>query len=86
MREVTAALARVAKNAAGRAFLLQGGDCAESFDMLDGDAARETFRALLQMSVVLTYAAAQAVVKVGRIAGQYAKPRSADIEMRDGVT
>ena len=84
--EVQALRAQLAEVAAGRAFLLQGGDCAESFDMLDGDAARETFRVLLQMSVVLTYAAAQAVVKVGRIAGQYAKPRSADIETRDGVT
>jgi 3-deoxy-7-phosphoheptulonate synthase len=84
--EVQALRAQLAEVAAGRAFLLQGGDCAESFDMLDGDAARETFRVLLQMSVVLTYAAAQAVVKVGRIAGQYAKPRSADTETRDGVT
>lgn len=72
--------------AAGRAFLLQGGDCAESFDLQGGVAARETFRVLLQMAVVLTYGAAQPIVKVGRIAGQYAKPRSSDTETRDGVT
>ncbi|MDO4232457.1 MAG: 3-deoxy-7-phosphoheptulonate synthase class II [Lautropia sp.] len=83
--EVSALKAQLAEVAAGRAFLLQGGDCAESFDMLDGEAARETFRVMLQMAVVLTYAAAQPVVKVGRIAGQFAKPRSADTETRDGV-
>ena len=84
--EVQALRAQLAEVAAGRAFLLQGGDCAESFDSLDGDAARETFRVMLQMAVVLTYAAAQPVVKVGRIAGQYAKPRSADTETQGGVT
>ena len=78
--------AQLAEVAAGRAFLLQGGDCAESFDTLDGMAARETFRVMLQMAVVLTYAAARKVVKVGRMAGQYAKPRSADTEVRHGVT
>ena len=70
----------------GRAFLLQGGDCAESFDTLDGAAARETFRVMLQMAVVLTYGAARPVVKVGRIAGQFAKPRSANDETLGGVT
>lgn len=84
--EVEALRKHLAEVAAGRAFLLQGGDCAESFDMLDGEAARETFRVMLQMAVVLTYAAARPVVKVGRIAGQFAKPRSADTETRDGVT
>lgn len=84
--EVQALRAQLAEVAAGRAFLLQGGDCAESFDMLDGEAARETFRVMLQMAVVLTYAAARPVVKVGRIAGQYAKPRSADTETQGGVT
>ena len=84
--EVRALRAQLAEVAAGRAFLLQGGDCAESFDTLDGEAARETLRVLLQMSVVLTYAAARPVVKVGRIAGQYAKPRSADTETQAGVT
>ncbi|MDO5056203.1 MAG: 3-deoxy-7-phosphoheptulonate synthase class II [Lautropia sp.] len=84
--EVQALRTQLAEVAAGRAFLLQGGDCAESFDTLDGEAARETFRVMLQMAVVLTYAAARPVVKVGRIAGQFAKPRSADTETRDGVT
>lgn len=77
---------QLAEVAAGRAFLLQGGDCAESFDTLDGEAARETFRVMLQMAVVLTYAAARKVVKVGRMAGQFAKPRSADTETRGDVT
>ena len=84
--EVQALRAQLAEVAAGRAFLLQGGDCAESFDTLDGEAARETLRVMLQMAVVLTYAAARPVVKVGRIAGQYAKPRSADHETQGGVT
>ena len=84
--EVRALRQQLAEVAAGRAFLLQGGDCAESFDTLDGESARETFRVLLQMAVVLTYAAARPVVKVGRIAGQYAKPRSADSETQGGVT
>ncbi|MBP7453176.1 MAG: 3-deoxy-7-phosphoheptulonate synthase, partial [Ottowia sp.] len=84
--EVLALRAQLAEVSAGRAFLLQGGDCAESFDMLDGEGARETFRVLLQMAVVLTYGAARPVVKVGRIAGQYAKPRSADSETQGGVT
>lgn len=84
--EVQALRAQLAEVAAGRAFLLQGGDCAESFDTLDGEAARETFRVMLQMAVVLTYGAARPVVKVGRIAGQYAKPRSADTETQGSVT
>ena len=84
--EVRALRAQLADVAAGRAFLLQGGDCAESFDTLDGEAARETFRVMLQMAVVLTYAAARPVVKLGRIAGQYAKPRSADTETQGSVT
>ncbi len=70
--------------AQGRAFLLQGGDCAESFAEFHPDNIRDTFRVLLQMSVVLTFAAACPVVKVGRIAGQFAKPRSAPTETRDG--
>ena len=84
--EVLALRGELAEVAAGRAFLLQGGDCAESFDTQGGEAARETFRVLLQMAVVLTYGAARPVVKVGRIAGQYAKPRSTDSETRGGVT
>ncbi len=71
--------------AAGKGFLLQGGDCAESFAEHHADAIRDFFRVFLQMAVVMTYAAAQPVVKVGRIAGQFAKPRSAPTETQDGV-
>ncbi|MEP9396002.1 3-deoxy-7-phosphoheptulonate synthase class II [Mesorhizobium sp. KR2-14] len=77
---------QLAQVAAGEAFLLQGGDCAESFAEHGADNIRDFFRVFLQMSVVLTYAGAQPVVKVGRIAGQFAKPRSSDNETRDGVT
>lgn len=69
----------------GKAFLLQGGDCAESFAEFHPDKIRDSFRVLLQMAVVLTYAASCPVVKVGRMAGQFAKPRSADTETIDGV-
>jgi 3-deoxy-7-phosphoheptulonate synthase len=82
-RNLSAQLAQVCQ---GKAFLLQGGDCAESFAEFHPDNIRDTFRVLLQMAVVLTYAAAMPVVKVGRIAGQFAKPRSDDTETRDGVT
>jgi 3-deoxy-7-phosphoheptulonate synthase len=68
----------------GRAFLLQGGDCAESFAEFHPDNIRDTFRVVLQMAVVLTFAGAMPVVKVGRIAGQFAKPRSGDTEIQDG--
>src|SRR5690606_22204102 len=71
--------------AEGRAFLLQGGDCAESFAEFHPDNIRDTFRVLLQMAVALTFAASCPVVKVGRIAGQFAKPRSADTESQNGV-
>ena len=70
----------------GEAFLLQGGDCAETFDGVTADNVRTKLRVLLQMAVVLTYAASVPVVKLGRFAGQYAKPRSSDFETRDGVT
>jgi 3-deoxy-7-phosphoheptulonate synthase len=70
---------------AGRAFLLQGGDCAESFSELKGDRIRDTFRVLLQMAVVLTFGAALPTVKVGRMAGQFAKPRSAPTEKVNGL-
>ena len=76
---------QLANVAAGKAFLLQGGDCAESFAEFSADGIRDTFRVLLQMAVVLTYAAALPVVKVGRLAGQFAKPRTARVEVRDGV-
>ncbi|MEM7059728.1 MAG: 3-deoxy-7-phosphoheptulonate synthase class II [Pseudomonadota bacterium] len=81
-RELTAALGRVAR---GEAFLLQGGDCAESFAEFSADNIRDTFRVMLQMAVVLTFGARKPVVKVGRMAGQFAKPRSSDTETMDGV-
>ena len=71
--------------AAGRAFLMQGGDCAESFAEFHPDNIRDSFRVLLQMAIVLTFAACCPVVKVGRLAGQFAKPRSAPTETIDGV-
>ena len=76
---------RLAAVARGEAFLLQGGDCAETFAGTTADSIRGKLRTLLQMSVVLTYAASVPVVKVGRMAGQYGKPRSAATEVRDGV-
>src|SRR5512142_2854060 len=82
-RNLKKALARVA---AGEAFLLQGGDCAESFAEHSADNIRDFFRVFLQMAVVMTFAAASPIVKVGRVAGQFAKPRSADFETIDGVT
>jgi 3-deoxy-7-phosphoheptulonate synthase len=78
--------AKLADACEGRAFLLQGGDCAESFAEFHADNIRDTFRVLLQMAVVLTYGAKCPVIKVGRLAGQFAKPRSADTETIDGVT
>ncbi len=72
--------------AAGKAFLLQGGDCAESFKEFSADNIRDTFRLILQMAVVLTFAGGKPVVKVGRMAGQFAKPRSEPIETIGGVT
>ncbi len=71
--------------AAGRAFLLQGGDCAESFAEFSADNIRDTFKVLLQMAIVLTFGAKVPVVKVGRMAGQFAKPRSAGTEVMGGV-
>ena len=81
-RQLKEHLGRVAE---GKAFLLQGGDCAESFAEFRANNIRDTFRVLLQMAVVLTYGAACPVVKVGRMAGQFAKPRSAPTEIQDGV-
>ena len=71
--------------AKGKAFLLQGGDCAESFAEFHPDNIRDTFRVILQMAVVLTFGGGCPVIKVGRLAGQFAKPRSADFETVDGV-
>ncbi|KAB8092054.1 hypothetical protein EE612_017811 [Oryza sativa] len=76
---------RLADAAMGRAFLLQGGDCAESFKEFNGNNIRDTFRVLLQMSAVLTFGGQMPVIKVGRMAGQFAKPRSEAFEERDGV-
>jgi 3-deoxy-7-phosphoheptulonate synthase len=81
-RKLKKALAKVA---AGEAFLLQGGDCAESFAEHSADNIRDFFRVFLQMAVVMTFAAASPVVKVGRIAGQFAKPRSAPMEEIGGI-
>jgi 3-deoxy-7-phosphoheptulonate synthase len=81
-RSLKAKLARVAE---GQAFLLQGGDCAESFAEFNANNIRDTFRVILQMAVVLTFAGAMPVVKVGRLAGQFAKPRSADMEQIGAV-
>ncbi len=77
---------QLAEVAAGRAFLLQGGDCAESFADFHEHTITNTFRVLLQIAVILTFAAACPVVKVGRLAGQFAKPRSAPTETRGGLT
>ncbi len=82
-RRLLGDLGRVSR---GEAFLLQGGDCAETFADFSADNIRDKLKVLLQMAVVLTYGAQLPVVKIGRIAGQFAKPRSADLETRDGVT
>ena len=82
VRQLKAGLARVSR---GEAFLLQGGDCAEEFNQYHGKNIRQKLRILLQMSVVLVYGTLKPIVKVGRIAGQYAKPRSKPTEMVNGV-
>jgi len=81
-RNLTTALGQVAD---GRAFLLQAGDCAESFDSFSADGIRDRLQVILQMAIVLSYSSGVPIVKVGRIAGQFAKPRSADTEVIDGV-
>ncbi|WP_353472253.1 3-deoxy-7-phosphoheptulonate synthase class II [Salipiger sp. H15] len=73
------------KASRGEAFLLQGGDCAEAFDQFSANSIRDTFKVMLQMAMVLTYGAKVPVVKVGRMAGQFAKPRSAPTETIDGI-
>ena len=78
--------AQLAQAAEGKAFVLQGGDCAESFSDFTANIIRDTFRVLLQMAVVLTFGASLPVVKIGRMAGQFAKPRSSDTETQNGVT
>src|SRR5205807_1847072 len=82
-RRLKAALGLVADE---KAFTLQGGDCAESFSEFTANTIRDTFRVLLQMAVVLTFGASLPVVKLGRMGGQYAKPRSSDTETIDGTT
>ncbi len=77
---------RMAAAAEGNAFVLQGGDCAETFANATADNIRDRIKTILQMAAVLTYGASKPVVKVGRMAGQYAKPRSSSIETREGVT
>ena len=77
---------RIAQAAAGKAFLLQGGDCAETFADATADRIRNRVKTLLQMAVVLTYGASMPVIKMGRMAGQFAKPRSSDTETREELT
>ena len=84
--EARALKADLAQVAAGNAFLLQGGDCAESFAEFHPNNIRDTFRVLLQMAVVMTFASKKPVVKVGRMAGQFAKPRSSDFETQGDIT
>ncbi len=75
-------LARVGR---GEAFIVQGGDCAESFASFNADSIKNLFKLILQMSVVMTYSSGKPVVKIGRVAGQFAKPRSSDFEEKNGV-
>lgn len=78
--------AQLADVCAGKAFVLQGGDCAESFGEFGANKIRDTFRVLLQMAIVMTFAGSMPIVKMGRVAGQFAKPRSDDNETKDGQT
>lgn len=82
-RELKNALAKAGR---GEAFIIQGGDCAESFAAFNADTIKNLFKLLLQMSVVVTYSSGKPVVKIGRVAGQFAKPRSSDFEEIDGVS
>src|ERR1700679_187164 len=82
-RRLKKKLARVAK---GEAYLFQGGDCAESFAEFNANNIRDTFRLILQIAIVLTFGGGTPVVKIGRMAGQFAKPRSDDMETKDGVS
>lgn len=77
---------QLADVAAGKAFLLQGGDCAESFAEFGANKIRDTFRVLLQMAIIMTFGGTVPIIKMGRVAGQFAKPRSDDNETKDGVT
>jgi 3-deoxy-7-phosphoheptulonate synthase len=84
--EVDTLRERLAQAARGEAFLLQGGDCAETFVDATADRIRNRIKTVLQMAVVLMYGSSLPVIKMGRMAGQFAKPRSSDFETRDGVT
>ncbi|HEX2247753.1 MAG TPA: 3-deoxy-7-phosphoheptulonate synthase, partial [Arthrobacter sp.] len=84
--EVDVLRGRLAAAAEGKAFLLQGGDCAETFEGATADKISARVRTILQMAVVLTYGASLPVIKMGRMAGQFAKPRSSNDETRNGVT
>ncbi|MBL4854421.1 MAG: 3-deoxy-7-phosphoheptulonate synthase class II [Robiginitomaculum sp.] len=84
--EVRRLKGRLGDVAMGKGFLMQGGDCAESFREFHPDNLRDMFRVMMQMAVVLTYGGGKPVIKVGRIAGQFAKPRSSPVETRDGIT
>ena len=84
--EVDTLRARLADAAAGKAFLLQGGDCAETFADATAEKIRNRVKTMLQMAVVLTYGASMPVIKMGRMAGQFAKPRSSNDETREGIT
>ncbi|STQ86408.1 3-deoxy-7-phosphoheptulonate synthase class II [Helicobacter muridarum] len=77
---------KLAKASCGQSFLLQGGDCAESFSQFSADAIRDMFKIILQMSVILTFASSRPIIKVGRLAGQFAKPRSSDTEIINGIS
>ncbi|KAL3907697.1 MAG: hypothetical protein SGILL_008767, partial [Bacillariaceae sp.] len=77
---------QLARACSGQGFLLMGGDCAEAFEEFNVDHVRDSFRVMLQMALVLTFGSAMPVIKVGRMAGQFAKPRSEPDEVRDGVT
>jgi 3-deoxy-7-phosphoheptulonate synthase len=77
---------QLARACSGQGFLLMGGDCAEAFEEFNVDHVRDTFRVILQMALVLTFGSAMPVIKIGRMAGQFAKPRSEPDEVRDGVS
>ena len=84
--EIEALREHIAAAQRGERFILQGGDCAETFEDCESDKIAKKLKILLQMSLVLVYGLRKPVVRIGRMAGQYAKPRSADTETRDGVT
>ena len=84
--EILSLKEQIAQAQAGNRFILQGGDCAESFEECNSEVITNRLKVLLQMSLALTHGLQKPVVRIGRFAGQYAKPRSSDLETRDGVT